>query len=227
MKIMWGNSLWQLILQSDTVSCLVMLFLLGASILCWTILIYKFILFKIKRKQLRDMIFAIKEVKTFDELLQLSARFKKTLPGDILDQHLSMLKNLLSKNNEKQLTSLDWQLFQDGSMQIVSEALYAQESYLPIISTTAAISPLLGLFGTVWGLVHSFIRISEQQTADITVVAPGIAEALMTTIAGLIVAIPAYVIFNYLSSQIRYLDQQLTYFSDRIGFLVHRIFVKS
>jgi biopolymer transport protein ExbB len=70
------------------------------------------------------------------------------------------------------------------------------ESTSAALSTTASVAPLLGLFGTVWGLVHAFMNIAATQSADITAVAPGIAEALITTIAGLLVAIPALVMYN-------------------------------
>jgi len=82
----------------------------------------------------------------------------------------------------------------------------AEESYLWILSTSAAAATLLGLFGTVWGLIHAFLRISQKQSADIVTVAPGIAEALMTTLVGLIVAIPALILFNYLSVQVRRME---------------------
>ena len=72
-----------------------------------------------------------------------------------------------------------------------------------MLSVSAAVSPLLGLFGTVWGLVHAFVRIGELQTADIATVAPGIAEALITTLAGLMVAIPALVMYHYVANKIR------------------------
>ena len=65
---------------------------------------------------------------------------------------------------------------------ILDDMIGNEESYLPVLSTSAAISPLLGLFGTVWGLIHSFISISQRGSADIVTVAPGIAEALITTL---------------------------------------------
>jgi biopolymer transport protein TolQ len=70
---------------------------------------------------------------------------------------------------------------------------------LAIVSTVA---PLLGLLGTVWGITHSFFQIGEQKSATLAVVAPGIAEALITTIAGLIVAIPSVAFYNYLTHAI-------------------------
>ena len=67
-----------------------------------------------------------------------------------------------------------------------------------VLATAANVSPLIGLLGTVWGIMYSFINISQQGSASIDTVAPGIAEALITTIAGLLTAIPAMVGHNYL-----------------------------
>ena len=71
-----------------------------------------------------------------------------------------------------------------------------------ILATTANISPMIGLLGTVWGIMYSFINISRQGSASIGTVAPGIAEALITTLAGLLVAIPAMVGHNFLTTWI-------------------------
>ena len=70
------------------------------------------------------------------------------------------------------------------------------ERYLIILSTTVTIAPFLGLMGTVWGIMQAFWDMSAMRSANLTVVAPGIAEALITTIAGLSAAIPAVVFFN-------------------------------
>jgi biopolymer transport protein TolQ len=82
------------------------------------------------------------------------------------------------------------------------------QSSMPMLATAANASPLIGLLGTVWGIMYSFIRISELGSATISTVAPGIAEALITTIAGLLVAIPAMIGHNFLSLEInRCMDQ--------------------
>jgi biopolymer transport protein TolQ len=101
--------------------------------------------------------------------------------------------------------------------------LLHNEEYLAVLSSSAAVAPLLGLFGTVWGLIHAFIRISETQVADIATIAPGIAEALITTLAGLLVAIPALVMFNYLHTKTRALEQQLITLADRITFIFQQL----
>ncbi len=102
-----------------------------------------------------------------------------------------------------------WEQLQDNLYHTIDEVIYHEEDMLWILSTSAGAATLLGLFGTIWGLVHAFLNISQKQTADIAVVAPGIAEALLTTLAGLIVAIPALIMFNYLVTQVRWLEQQL------------------
>jgi biopolymer transport protein ExbB len=66
-----------------------------------------------------------------------------------------------------------------------------------LVATIAATSPFVGLFGTVWGIMNSFIGISKSQTTNLAVVAPGIAEALLATAIGLVAAIPAVIIYNY------------------------------
>jgi len=76
------------------------------------------------------------------------------------------------------------------------------ERYLILLSTAVTISPFLGLLGTVWGIMSSFFDMSAMQSANLTVVAPGIAEALTTTIAGLATAIPAVIFYNMLVRKI-------------------------
>ena len=68
-----------------------------------------------------------------------------------------------------------------------------------ILATIGAMAPFVGLFGTVWGIMNAFIGISQAQTTNLAVVAPGIAEALLATALGLVAAIPAVVIYNHLA----------------------------
>lgn len=76
-----------------------------------------------------------------------------------------------------------------------------------LLATIAATSPFVGLFGTVWGIMNSFIGISKTQTTNLAVVAPGIAEALLATAIGLIAAIPAVIIYNHFARVTKgYLD---------------------
>jgi biopolymer transport protein TolQ len=225
MSLFAGNSMWQLILISDWVSKFVLLVLLGMSIVCWTIFVYKLLLLRIKKQQIQEALREIKAVTHLQELLTLSAHLSKTVPGYLLAQNLSFIKHFAQRNSLELFSERDWSTIQQHADETFDEVMQQEESYVPVLFSSAGVGTLLGLFGTVWGLVHAFIRISEKQSADIAAVAPGIAEALITTLGGLIVAIPAYLMFHYLSVQIRSLEFRYAQFADRCQWILKQIFV--
>ena len=95
----------------------------------------------------------------------------------------------------------------------VSTSVDAIADKLNILATIGSVSPFVGLFGTVWGIMNSFIGISKSQTTNLAVVAPGIAEALLATAIGLVAAIPAAGAYNILSGQVARYAQQLESFA--------------
>jgi len=228
-KIFLGNSIWNLVSQADIISKIVLLILLFISILCWTVFLYKLILFSIKKRQVKSVVRALSKATNFNELVGVAATYKDTLPGYFLSKNLTFLKNMLIMDHDSgkaEIKQREWELFQHHMDQNIEEIVYHEQSYLAILSTSAAAAPLLGLFGTVWGLVHAFVRISEKQSADIATVAPGIAEALITTLAGLAVAIPALVMFNYCTSQVRKIDQLFTMLTDKLVLKIQKHVIK-
>ena len=84
---------------------------------------------------------------------------------------------------------------------------------VPFLATTGNTAPFIGLFGTVWGIMNSFVGIGRMGSANLAVVAPGISEALVATAAGLAAAIPAVIAFNYFMSKIRVVESELQSFS--------------
>jgi biopolymer transport protein TolQ len=96
------------------------------------------------------------------------------------------------------------------------------DSNLSILAMIAASSPYIGLFGTVWGIMHSFIGLASVKQASIAVVAPGIAEALIATAFGLFAAIPATIAYNRLSSQIGDISHQYTAFIEKMFVIFQR-----
>ena len=226
-KLFFGNSLWHLVEQSDWITKFVLIVLLFMSIICWTVMLYKLILFRLKRIQLSFAISKINKINTIEDMLQVTSKSLKTIQWYVFSRNLEILKKILklSSENSGTMSFCDWEFYQNSSYSILEDVLQSEESYLSVLSTLAAASPLLGLFGTVWGLVHAFIRISEWQTADIATVAPGIAEALITTLAGLIVAIPALIMFHYLSGQVKSLEKQLLVLTDRCQWIIYSSFV--
>jgi biopolymer transport protein TolQ len=96
------------------------------------------------------------------------------------------------------------------------EELSEMEKHLIFLATTAAVAPFFGLLGTVWGIMSSFLSMGVQGTASLEVVGPGIAEALVTTIAGLAAAIPALIGYNLLGRHLRRQETRTDLFIARI-----------
>jgi len=219
------SSVWQLISSADMMTSAVLLLLLGMSVFCWTAFLYKWILWRIKKRQLKAAISHMKNADDLEAVLYVTSKFSNTLPGYFLSKALTYLKSLLKTKDgsKKELSEREWTLLEHMLHQTHDSVIYREERLVPLIGASAAIAPLLGLFGTVWGLMNSFVGISHQQSADITAVAPGIAQALVTTVAGLLVAIPALVIFNYLNMQLRAIDQEIGILSDRFVWLSQKL----
>lgn len=227
-KFLMGNSVWHLVASSDAISKFVLLVLLILSILCWTVFFYKFIIFRLKNKQLEKVIKEINEAKNFDELIAVASNNKDTLPGYFLTKNFAFLKNIITidESAKIKIEDRDWDTFCQEVDQNVDEIILKEQSYFIVLSMGFAISPLLGLFGTIWGLIHSFLSISQKQSADIATVAPGIAEALITTLAGLAVAIPALVMYNYCVAQVKKMDRSFITLSDKLVFKVQKLVIK-
>jgi biopolymer transport protein TolQ len=223
MNIFSGNSLWQLVAQSDAVSKFVLLLLFCMSIACWAIFIGKLALMSLKERQFKAVNKKVQSSKTVTDLADVTATTSGTTPGYFITRNLAFLKELLGMKPQQKLDPFEWEMFERNIDNSIDSFAIHNEEYLSILSSCAAVGPLLGLFGTIWGLIHSFMRISESQIADIATIAPGIAEALITTIAGLIVAIPALIMFNYLHAKARNLEHHLLILADKITFIVHQL----
>jgi len=100
----------------------------------------------------------------------------------------------------------------------------ALESGLAVLATVGSTSPFVGLFGTVWGIMESFRRIGVMKSASLAVVAPGIAEALIATAAGLAAAIPAVIFYNYFLGRINVISTEMDNFSSELINIIERIY---
>jgi biopolymer transport protein ExbB/TolQ len=217
---MMGHSIWYLIIQSDTVSKGVLVCLLGMSIACWTIFFFKLIVQRIKISHIKHALHSFSMAHTVHDLKTYAGMHIKTVVAYMINKNSEFL---VLTRLEKQ--GIDTQLQYDIDAlndQIVDDVVQHEQSFVSILSTSAMVAPLLGLFGTVWGLVHAFLSIAQQRNADIATVAPGIAEALITTLAGLIVAIPAQIMYNILVARIRAFDGLVLRLADTMRFVFKR-----
>ncbi len=228
MYTMVGNSVWELVKASDGATIAILLVLLCMSLICWSVFFYKLMVINNHEKTLQQASANLGQIKSFDGFISFAAQFKDTLPGALFNKVITAVTTLLHTPFmiKNELNERDFELYSLVMDKTLDETMQEQQEYMGILLVTAAVSPLLGLFGTVWGLIHAFLRISEKQSADIVTVAPGVAEALITTLAGLLVAIPAVMMFHYLQIRLRKLDFQLSSLTDACSWIVRQIFVR-
>lgn len=217
---------WLLIAQSDWMTKLVLFILLSVSIISIAIVVLKYKNFKIQKKELLKILKEIRRCHNFDELITTGNKYKNSIGGKLIADNLSDLKQFFDKSGQNKLNGQSLERLELISDQHIDQVLIESEEYLSILGTSSAAAPLVGLFGTVWGLIHSFVNISQEKSADISVVAPGIAEALTTTLGGLIVAIPAMIAFNYFTNELRKQEQLLSHLTDRYIEIIKQEYLK-
>jgi len=179
--------------HADVVVKTVMIGLLLASVVTWALLFSKGSeVFTAKRRMRREFD-ALSSVRTLDEAAEQAESFaaSSTSAQMIRDaqNELELSAGSTANNGIKERTSFRLE-------RRVGAAGRHMGRGNGILATIGAISPFVGLFGTVWGIMNSFIGIAQTQTTNLAVVAPGIAEALLATAVGLVAAIPAVVIYN-------------------------------
>jgi biopolymer transport protein TolQ len=165
----------------------VLAILLLFSVISWAVIFFKY----------RYLSKAEKQTRAF--LRSLMARDEKSLPAHAKSLSLSPAANLyLAAMGERGSEGIRRALRRQEADEV--EKL---ESYLGFLATTGSITPFIGLFGTVWGIMNSFRGIGLKGSASLAVVAPGIAEALIATAMGLAAAIPAVIAYNYFLGRTR------------------------
>lgn len=217
---------WLLIAQSDWMTKLVLLLLFSMSVVCIAIVFFKLKIIQKQKLELKNILIELKKINGFEELIKVGQNNQNNAGGNFLEENLKDLKKILNNNVENKISEQNLEYLELIADQHIDQFLTESETYLPVLGTSSAVAPLMGLFGTVWGLIHSFVNISQEKSADISVVAPGIAEALTTTLAGLIVAIPAMIAFNYFSNELRKQEQQLSQLTDRYLNIIKQTYLK-
>ncbi|WP_024516592.1 tonB-system energizer ExbB [Bradyrhizobium sp. Tv2a-2] len=184
---------WGMFLNADIVVKAVMIGLAIASLVTWTIWLGKTVELRMATRRVRRRL----------RLLESGPRLAEAVR--VCDGERDAVAQLvLTTAREAELSG---GIIDDGFKERVALRLERVEAAVTrqisrgtgILATIGATAPFVGLFGTVWGIMNAFIGISESHTTNLAVVAPGIAEALLTTAIGLVAAIPAVVIYNHLA----------------------------
>lgn len=211
-------TLWALYERADIVVKAVMIGLLLASVWSWAVIVDKWL-------QIRS---AHQKARKFEEAFWSGLSFDDFDDGDRERRKDPMAKVFAAAAREWRdarrsqiINDVQAGLVRERADRLMSAAIEREnqklEEGLGILATIAAATPFIGLFGTVWGIMNSFRSIAATGDTTLTVVAPGIAEALFATALGLLAAIPALVFYNTLQSQAGRYAARLETFADEVG----------
>ncbi|RON17773.1 tonB-system energizer ExbB [Pseudomonas frederiksbergensis] len=208
---------WGMYQNADIIVKIVMIGLAIASIITWTIWIAKGFELMGAKRRLRTEIVHLKKAATLREASATAAKegtLANLLVHDALEE-MRLSANSREKEGIKERVSFRLE-------RLVAACGRNMSSGTGVLATIGSTAPFVGLFGTVWGIMNSFIGIAKTQTTNLAVVAPGIAEALLATALGLVAAIPAVVIYNVFARSIAGYKAQVSDASAEVLLLVSR-----
>jgi len=191
-----GGEIVDLVGETGPVAKVVLLLLLCFSVLSWAIILSKWSLLRRARVQSGRFVRAFRKAQRLQDVAMVAEQFK---PSPLVGVFTGGFTEFRRQNgNVSNLTAIQ------RAMQIAaSEELTRFERNLSWLAITGAVTPFVGLFGTVWGIIDAFHGLGTAGAATLRAVAPGISEALITTAAGLVAAIPAVIAYNLIGSSIR------------------------
>ncbi|HEX2115006.1 MAG TPA: protein TolQ [Alphaproteobacteria bacterium] len=217
-------SIWSLFLNADLIVKLVILLLVLASVWSWAIIFEKF--FKLRRLH--------NQADEFEDQFW-SGGSLEDLYDRIGSQPLDPMSAMFSAAMREWRRSVSKGLAAAGQMRAglqsriervmgvtLGREMERLERYMTFLASVGSTAPFIGLFGTVWGIMHSFSAIASSKNTSLAVVAPGIAEALFATALGLIAAIPAVIAYNKISSDLTRYAGRLEAFSNEFGAILSR-----
>jgi biopolymer transport protein TolQ len=194
-----GSAILEMLRNSGPVALTVLGILAFASLFSWAIILSKWAGFRRAHNKSRLFLRAFRKASRLQEIAAVSEQFKPSPLVNVFDEvYETYRRQTGGYGPPRHITSLE-----RAAQTAASESLTVMEGRLTWLATIGAISPFVGLFGTIMGIVDAFHGLGTAGAATLRAVAPGVSEALITTAAGLVVAIPAVVAYNQFTARVR------------------------
>ena len=221
-----------LLLNASGVVMGVLFLLISLSVVSWWIIGYKALYFGRAVRESIGFLDAFWKTRRYDQLMTESEGFPRSPIAQmfragfielskIIKQRQAEAANPVKADSEAELESIERSL-----RRAYTSEMTHLEGLIPFLATTGSAGPFIGLFGTVWGIMNSFRSIGAKGAANLSTVAPGIAEALIATAIGLVAAIPAVMAFNYFTRRVKVLSSEMDSFSNDFLNIVKRHFLR-
>lgn len=215
-------NIWSMITDSDWFTLSLIIILTLFSLVSWSIILNRlFAIAKVRRvgRKVKNNFIKIDKV---SDIKKLSKKELSSPMGKLALVGLNEYQRIIEDAKEHKAAVTDWSFYLQNQFLMVQEALETESGRLTrkqdwglfILAVISSVAPFLGLLGTVWGIMNSFFAIGEQGSASLPTVAPGIAAALITTVFGLIVAIPAVIFYNVFLHKVERIQDELDEFTD-------------
>jgi len=207
---------------------LVLLLLVGFSVVSWAIIFLKFRLFKGIERNQAGFARAFAEGKSLSALYEQAEKGEPSPLTEVFRGGYLELTRIQRERGESaqggRTAPFPVENVYRAMRKTTIEQVEGMEGLLPFLATTGSATPFIGLFGTVWGIMNAFSGIATTGNATLATVAPGIAEALVATAAGLAAAIPSVIAYNYFLTRIRTIHTRIDSFtSEFINFLERKV----
>ncbi|MFY9673692.1 MAG: MotA/TolQ/ExbB proton channel family protein [Terriglobales bacterium] len=194
-----GGEIVDLVLQTGAVAKTVLGILLVFSVVSWAVILSKWSIIKRARGQSERFVRAFRKAQRMQDVVAVADQFRPSPLVGLFEGAIAEFRRQMGTTGGIQSPVAIQRAMQISS----SEEITRLERNLPWLAITAAVTPFIGLFGTVWGIVDAFHGLGTAGAATLRAVAPGISEALITTAAGLAAAIPAVIAYNLIVGSIR------------------------
>jgi biopolymer transport protein TolQ len=221
-----NNAFIETIRESGFIGKLIILFLFSLSVYAWYIILDKVIYLKAAERNSQSFLrkFRAEKAKIFSQ--RFPAELGASCPFyNVYEAGVVELEQLLKSENPG-LSTANLEEIENTLNRTISQETVSMEKLLIVLAITATISPLMGLLGTVWGIMTAFRGMAAAGNASIGSVAPGISEALVTTVIGLLVAIPALAGYNVLANKIKHFNVEMHNFASEFLSLIGKNFMR-
>ncbi len=216
-------NIFRLIIEATFVVQMVLIILIFFSVFSWAIMIFKRKTLKTASLQSQKFLKVFRRSSDLSEVNQASKIYRASPLTALFKAGYKELA-YLNKTNGGTLNASRLESVSRALAKASNQEISKLESMMSFLATTGSVTPFIGLFGTVWGIMHAFLNIGVVKSASLTVVAPGIAEALIATAAGLFAAIPAVIAYNHFLHRIKDVITEMEDFSYEFLSIAERLY---
>jgi biopolymer transport protein TolQ len=226
----FDTRVFQHVLLAGPIVKFVLVMLIVFSVVSWAIIFVKFRLFRGIERNQATFVKAFAEGRSLAALFDLAEKSERTPLTEVFRTGYHELTRIQRSRGAEGASpalrggALPLENVERAMRKATNEEAALMETYLPFLATTGSATPFIGLFGTVWGIMNAFSGIAQSGSATLATVAPGIAEALIATAAGLAAAIPSVMAYNYFINRVRAIVTRVDSFTiEFVNFLERNI----